>query len=134
MTCGAARRTTRTGKLLATTVGISAIATEKLGCDRPGCKKYLTRGPCSPIAVEMKMVPGTPVWAVVRFAISTTSSLASSSAKPRSAGIFRISSVFMVGLFSAKPPAAPTALDVRQEAGNAAVEVGPELVRDRPAI
>jgi len=53
----------------------------------PGSKKYFTRGPCPPIAVEMRMVPGTPVCAVVRFAISTTSSLASSSANNVSAGI-----------------------------------------------
>src|SRR5438128_11179198 len=43
----------------------------------------------------MKMVPGTPVWTVVRFAISTTSSSASSSVNGVSAGIWRISSMFM---------------------------------------
>ena len=40
--------------------------TEKLGWVRPGCTKYLTRGPCDPIAVEMKIVPGTPVESVIR--------------------------------------------------------------------
>jgi hypothetical protein len=58
MTCGDAWRTTRSGRLLATTLVFSAIATEKLGCERPDCKKYLTRRPSLPIAVEIKMVPG----------------------------------------------------------------------------
>jgi hypothetical protein len=53
ITCGDSWRTTRTGRLLATTVGVSATATEKLGCERPVCKKYFTRGPCPPIAVEI---------------------------------------------------------------------------------
>src|SRR5208282_1157528 len=79
ITWGDIWRTTRTDRLLAVAVGVSAIVTEKLGCDRPGCKKYFTRGPCPPIAVEIKMVPDTPVWAVVRFAISTTSSTTASS-------------------------------------------------------
>jgi hypothetical protein len=34
----------RTGRLVGEDIGVSAIATEKLGCDRPGCRKYLTRG------------------------------------------------------------------------------------------
>ena len=37
--------------------------------------------------IKMNIVPATPVWAVVRFAISTTSSPASSSANGLSAGI-----------------------------------------------
>jgi FlaA1/EpsC-like NDP-sugar epimerase len=65
---------------------------DMLGRDRPGCKKYFTRGPYPPpIAAEMKIVPGTPVCAVVRFAISTTSSCASSSANRVSAGICIVS-------------------------------------------
>ena len=40
MTCGDSWRTTRTGRRLATTVGVSATVTEKLGCESPGCKKY----------------------------------------------------------------------------------------------
>jgi hypothetical protein len=80
------------GKLLATTVGLSATGPETLGCDRPGCRKYFIRGPFPPIAVEMKMVSDTPVWAVLRFAISTTSSSsANSSAKRVSAGICIVS-------------------------------------------
>src|SRR5579863_3067890 len=77
----------RAARLLATTVGASAIDTEKLGCVRPGFKTYLTRGPRASIAVEMKMAPGTPVCALVRLAVSTTSSHASSSAKEMSGGI-----------------------------------------------
>ena len=46
----------RTGRLLATTAGASETVTEKLGCERPGYEKYFTRGPCPPIAVEMRMV------------------------------------------------------------------------------
>ena len=80
-------RTTRVGRLLATTVGVSAIDTEKLGWVRPGWTKYLTRGPCAPIAVEIKIVPATPVCALVRLAISTTSSPANSSASDKSGGI-----------------------------------------------
>ena len=50
-----------------------------LGSSRP--QKYLTRGPCAPIAVEIKIVPSIPVWAAVRFAISAIMSSDSSSAK-----------------------------------------------------
>src|SRR5260370_39459505 len=60
ITCGDIWRTTRTGRLLATTVGASEIETEKLGCARPGCKKYFTCGPCPPIAVEIKWCPAHP--------------------------------------------------------------------------
>src|SRR5271166_5153696 len=80
ITCGDICRTTRIGRLLARTVGASEIETEKLGCVLPGRKKYLARGTCSPIGVEIKIDPAIPVWAVVRFAISTTMSLDNSSA------------------------------------------------------
>jgi hypothetical protein len=48
------------------------------------------------IAAEMKIVPGTPVCAVVRFAISTTSSSASSSANEASGGIRIVSLPVMI--------------------------------------
>src|SRR6266446_5265650 len=44
----------------------------------------------------MKMVPGTPVCALVRFAISTRMSSRSSSANDVSAGTWSISLVFMI--------------------------------------
>src|SRR5205085_8908420 len=86
ITCGERCRKTRAGRLFATTAGGLATDTEKLGCVRPGRTKYLTRGPCDPIAVEMKIVPGTPVCWLVRLAISTTSSHDNSSASDISVG------------------------------------------------
>src|SRR5438309_10127681 len=69
ITCGERCRRTRTGRLLATTAGGSTTDTEKLGCVRPRRTEYLTLGPCEPIAVEMKIVPGTPACWLVRLAI-----------------------------------------------------------------
>src|ERR1700732_4127484 len=91
------RRSTRAGRLFATTAGGSATETEKLGCVRPGCTKYLTRGPCDPIAVEMKIVPGTPVCWLVRLAISITSSHDNSSATDTSGGICVLWSAVLTG-------------------------------------
>src|ERR1700719_2289664 len=87
ITCGERCRRTRADRLLATTAGGSATDTEKLGCVRPGCTKYFTRGPCDPIAVEMKIVPGTPVCWLVRLAISIASSHDNSAATDMSGGI-----------------------------------------------
>src|SRR6266851_3539081 len=87
ITWGERCRSIRAGRLLATAAGGSATETEKLGCVRPGCTKYLTRGPCDPIAVEIKIVPGTPVCRLVRLAISITSSHNNSSANDMSGGI-----------------------------------------------
>src|SRR5207248_9877797 len=70
ITCGERCRRTRTGRLLATTAGGSMTDTKKLGCVRPGRTKYLTRGPCDSIAVEMKIVPGTPACWPVRLGLS----------------------------------------------------------------
>jgi len=65
----------------------SAIVTEQLGCASPARpSKYFTRGPCLPMRVDTKIVPGIPVSSSGRFANTTGASSASSSASGASAG------------------------------------------------